>query len=169
MEKINDRDLKRNGSGCLDLTAYEAIKKVDATPEPEERTKHAGELWSLKNGKTVLILAPFDDHSLALALLDVPTNKPHEVAISYNGIRWTSTSMIQYVFDDYLQSFRKKVTSSEMAEVRELVAKSLAPALPVVNPHEETDEMKTLRIERDYYKNLCELAMKGKEGVSCKE
>lgn len=29
-EKITERELKRNGSGYLDLTAYKAIKKADA-------------------------------------------------------------------------------------------------------------------------------------------
>ena len=66
MEKVNDRDLKRNGSGCLDLTAYEAIKKVDGSKEePAERPKRTGEIWNLRNGKLAVVIAPFEDHALS--------------------------------------------------------------------------------------------------------
>lgn len=112
---------------------------------------------------------PYEDHALVLTLVDEPTDKPNELAINYNGVRWTSTSMIQYAFNDYFSSYRKRVSDSEMNDIRESIAKSLAPVLPVAKPHDETEEVKALRIERDCYKSLCELAMKGKEGVSCKE
>lgn len=170
MEKVKDRELRRNGSGCLDLTAYEAIKKVDGSKgEVADRPKRTGEIWSLRNGKLAVVIVPFEDHALVLTLVDEPTDKQNEIAINYNGVRWTATSMIQYAFNDYFSSYRKKVSDSEMNDIRDSIAKSLAPVLPVAKPHDETEEVKALRIERDCYKNLCELAMKGKEGVSCKE
>lgn len=32
-----NEDSRRNGSGCIDMTAYEAIKRVDSEAEAEER------------------------------------------------------------------------------------------------------------------------------------
>ena len=68
-----------------------------------------------------------------LTLVDEPTDKPNEIAINYNGVRWTATSMIQYAFNDYFSSYRKKVSDSEMNDIRDSIAKSLAPVLPEKN------------------------------------
>ncbi|HHX67457.1 MAG TPA: hypothetical protein GX708_05295 [Gallicola sp.] len=37
---MNDRDLMRNGSGCLDPTAYEAIKNIDKEVERFHKLLH---------------------------------------------------------------------------------------------------------------------------------
>ena len=39
---MNDRDLKRNAEGYLDLTAYEAIKKADRMNDYERHSKCIG-------------------------------------------------------------------------------------------------------------------------------
>ena len=44
MNRVEDQELKRNGEGYLDLTAYHAIKKADADIEckKKEKTKKRG-------------------------------------------------------------------------------------------------------------------------------
>jgi len=37
---MNDRDLMRNGSGCLDPTAYEAIKNIEREDENFHKLLH---------------------------------------------------------------------------------------------------------------------------------
>ena len=41
-EKVTDRELKRNGEGYIDPTAYEAIKRAEAEAEHEKIRKLIG-------------------------------------------------------------------------------------------------------------------------------
>lgn len=39
MSKIQDKELRKNGSGCSDPTAYAAIKKVDRIGRKKDRNR----------------------------------------------------------------------------------------------------------------------------------
>ena len=42
--KADNKDLRRNESGCLDLTAYEAIKKVDKGSRKNSKNERNNEV-----------------------------------------------------------------------------------------------------------------------------
>ena len=46
MNRVEDQELKRNGEGYLDLTAYHAIKKADADMEGKKKEKTKKRVYS---------------------------------------------------------------------------------------------------------------------------
>lgn len=111
-----DYEMKRNGSGYYDETAYLAMKNL-AKP---------GEIWETSDGKKeVLILNNHGTFCNCLTLTDRSLD-PNCIEV-YDGrnAKYTNPAMVQYLFNSFLGTYVKKVPAQEYSEIMEAVAVAL--------------------------------------------
>ena len=88
-------ELKRNGSGYVDPTAYIAINDAPK----------GGEIWQLSNGAEILILKNHGTMSTAIKLTDRPN--PGAVEVISRQIKYADMRFVQYVFNSDLGQYVK--------------------------------------------------------------
>ena len=103
-------ELKRNGSGYYDPTAYEAIKKLPnggATMGIK-----AGEIWEVKCGsdytKMCIVLKVFSKFGLVLALNDERKSED-DIEVIAKGLKFTTPYMISYRFERDFMNYVKQL------------------------------------------------------------
>lgn len=100
-------ELKRNGSGYYDPTAYQALKKIEGKEKEMEIRK--GEIWEVEMGnnlRTVLVLAEHGSYSTVLTFSDEPRER-RTVQLNAQGMKYTEPGMITYKFNDGFNKFRR--------------------------------------------------------------
>lgn len=111
---MNDKDLKRNGSGYVDEPCYKA---VTAPPRP-------GEIWIHgKSGAQMLVLANVNGVCSTLRLTD--TGGEGAIPVMSRTPMYSKPAMISYCFEDLLTTFVKSVKGDEMKTVRKAVVRAL--------------------------------------------
>lgn len=173
---MNNKELMRNGSGCLDLTAYQAITHIEGGYAMDRNKPESGEIWTTEDDKDVLVLEAFEEHSLVLYLMEKPSEKEGTIRVVWHGVKYTAVSMISYAFNKRLVKFCRKINTAELEAMRKTTREVLASFLEVqkeehTSPAQTEDDNITQKIavltaERDCYKFLCELAIKRREGES---
>lgn len=160
-------ELKKNGSGYVDYTAYEAIKQASRGGEKV----HSGEIWGItqNNGtkKYVIVLAVSDDCTTILRLTDAEWDGAYPVKCK--GLMYTDVYKIGYCFYNTYDNFIRAMTEKEYADLMEKVAAALGlPARgqvevekpvevvkEIVKPDPETGKaLAQAETERDIYKAL---------------
>ena len=108
-------DMKKNGSGYIDPTPYQAVKSM----------YHPGEIWTHTHyDKEVLILKDHDGFCTALLLTD------HEgrdgcIQVISRAVKYTHPGMVQYVFNHQLGMMVKKLPDQDFQMVLEEVGKAM--------------------------------------------
>lgn len=125
-------DIRYNGSGYYDETAYKAIKNTDrgGTTSMEY---NKGEIWEIEttNGSTreVLLVQCFDDYAAALTLTDYQPNHTY-MQIKSQDLRYMDCGRLGYVFYDKFVKFIRMVSDEELREIQYRIASALdLPAL----------------------------------------
>lgn len=118
-----DWELKRNGSGYFDPTAYEAIKNTRGGVSVNGDTINAGEVWQFATTqgiREILTIQVFNNYAVGLMLVD---NPPAE-----NGIRVRSRSMmyadagrLTYAYYDKFTEFVRATSDDELGHVLDTV------------------------------------------------
>lgn len=173
---MNNKELMRNGSGCLDLTAYKAITHIEGGYAVDRNKPESGEIWTTADDKDVLVLQSFNNHSSVLYLSEKPSEAEGTIRVIWHGVRYTPISMISYAFNRKLVSFRRKIGIAEQEAMRKAVREVFGSFLDDDEPEHTTpakteddnitQKIAVLTAERDCYKSLCELAMNRREGES---
>lgn len=173
---MNNKELMRNGSGCLDLTAYQAITHIEGGYAMDRNKPESGEIWTTADDKDVLVLQSFNNHSSVLYLSEKPSEAEGTIRVIWHGVRYTSVSMISYAFNRKLVSFRRKINIAEQEAMQKAVREVFGSFLDdgesenALSMQAEDDnttrKIAVLTAERDCYKSLCELAIKRREGES---
>lgn len=123
-------ELKRNGSGYYDPTAYEAIKHME------------DEGMEMKRGYIYMCQRPGKEPELYLnisaegrtgmfasvLLLTEKDDLKYGAAINCRGMKYVGCDLVMYLKKEYLTDFVKCATADEMAEVDRMVAKALGLA-----------------------------------------
>lgn len=121
-------ELKRNGSGYYDPTAYEAIKNLK---EDEEMELKRGDIYLCHiPGKepTMYLNVSAEGRTGMFASMIMLTEKDdllYGVPIKCKGIKYASCDLVMYLKKEYLTDFVKCATADEMAEVDKMIAKAL--------------------------------------------
>lgn len=124
-------ELKRNGSGYYDPTAYQAMKNIKED-----------EKMDLKRGDIYLCQRPGQEPTMylnisaegrtgmfaSMVMLTDKENLLYGVQINCEGIRYASCDLVMYMKKEYLTDFVKCATADEMAEVDKMVADALGMA-----------------------------------------
>ena len=120
-------ELKRNGSGYYDPTAYKAMKKFEREEEEMEQVINKGEIWEVEYGyerKMALVLAVHDGYCSVLCLND-DDRESRDIYLSARGMKSTESGMVSYKFNKSFMDFVRTTTEAEFADVMEKVADKL--------------------------------------------
>lgn len=109
----NDSDIKRNGSGYYDETAYKAISHLPK----------AGEVWTFGD-REILVLQSHSKYVNALSLLDTPKTS-ESIEVCSVSLKYTDPGMIQYVYIDSIGRFIKRLPKAQFEAVQASVTASL--------------------------------------------
>lgn len=118
-------ELKRNGSGYYDPTAYKAMKNYENGGVNMEINK--GEVWEVEHGryiKTAIVLAHHGSYCSVL-LLEDEYRESINIQINARGIKYSESGFVQYKFTNAFITFVRKLTDEEFKDVCIKVAKSL--------------------------------------------
>lgn len=155
-------EIKKNGSGYNDPTAYEALKNI-IQMEGKTMEFYRGDIVEIetKNGnlKEAVVLQTHDKYSNILILTD-DARMPYSV--NCRGERYANPGMVQYVFNDHVTGFIRSMTDSEYESIMNAVIDSLGyyPQQAVRNeapePERETEQ-------KEYLQAVIEKERKGTE------
>ena len=118
-------ELRRNGSGYYDPTAYKALKNIER--EEQEMEVRKGEIWEVEMGnnlRTVLVLAEHGSYSTVLIFSDEQRER-RTVQLNAQGMKYTEPGMITYKFNDGFNKFIRLTTDEEFADIMNQVAGAL--------------------------------------------
>ena len=117
MKRMKNNDIRRNGSGYYDETAFKAIQAITKAPKP-------GEIWTNSTGsKTYLVLQ--NRKSVCSTLLLGTENKENSIVVMAKVPMYTDPIMIGYTFSSMLTQYVKTVTEDNMETVKKAVARAL--------------------------------------------
>ena len=120
-------ELRRNGSGYYDPTAYKAMKRYEREEEEVEQKPKKGEIWEVEYGhetKMALVVASHGSYCTILSLVD-DDREGRDVHINARGIKHTESGMVSYKFNVAFVEYVRTTTEEEFADVMQKVAKSL--------------------------------------------
>ena len=118
-------ELRRNGSGYYDPTAYKAIKNIER--EENEMEIKKGEVWEIEMGnsvRTAVVLATHGSYSIVLSFTDEPRER-RTVQLNAQGMKYTEPGMISYKFHDNFVKFIRLTNDEEFADILKQVADAL--------------------------------------------
>lgn len=163
--KLNDIDIKRNGSGYYDPTAYKAIKNMEVI-NMQKVDFRAGEIWEVSidtNSASfpLLVLACGDGIVTGLRLVkDESQRNDITLHCGKYGLMHTCSKMVQYTFSTNLHDFIRCLRDDELADVREKVAINFGIARVVpTKKGNDSETITKLKYELDGYKYLYEKAL----------
>lgn len=118
-------EMKKNGSGYSDPTAYEALKHITKMEE-KIMEFYRGDIVEIetKNGnlKAAVVSQTHEKYSNILILTD-DDRMPYSV--NCRGERYANPGMVQYVFNDRVTGFVRSMTDSEYESIMNAVIDSL--------------------------------------------
>lgn len=118
-------ELRRNGSGYYDPTAYKALKNIER--EEQEMEVRKGEVWQVEIGnsvRTVVVLAVHGSYSTVLTFSDEQRER-RTVQLNAQGMKYTEPGMVSYKFHDAFDKFIRLTTDEEFADIMNQVAGAL--------------------------------------------
>lgn len=161
-----DNELKRNGSGYYDDTAYRAIKNVMGGKQMD---MSRGEIWEVEmnNGvvREVFIIKPFEEYAVGLILRDTPSSS--SIMIKSRAAMYADTRRMTYAYYDKIGNYIKTLPEDDVQYIIAEVVKTLdlgtgneginLLAAPKCEPAPDSGPaIIRLEAERDIYKGLYE-------------
>lgn len=98
---MKNKDIRRNGSGYYDETAFKAISGMK--PQP-------GEIWT---------------HKVSDGLMLGEKPAINKIMVRGKTMMWTNPIMVGYCFDEVLEAYVKTMPDTEFLEVQKAVKKAL--------------------------------------------
>lgn len=112
---MKNKDIRRNGSGYYDETAFKAISGMK--PQP-------GEIWTHKVSDGLMLVLNRDEHvCVCLKLGEKPAM--NKIMVRGKTMMWTNPIMVGYCFDEVLEAYVKTMPDAEFLEVQKAVKKAL--------------------------------------------
>ena len=119
-------ELKRNGSGYYDPTAYKALQKIEREEEEMEEIK-VGEIWEIESsGKetVAIVLVDHGSYCTILSLADEPREN-RSISIPARGVRYADPGFISYKFKAGFKEYIRTTTKEEFEDVFRKVLKAI--------------------------------------------
>lgn len=123
-------DIRYNGSGYYDETAFKAIKNTDrgGIHNMKEKKVYKGEIWETETQsgqiREVLLIQCFKDYA---AVLTLAAEKPTEngMSLKNKALMWVDCGRLGYVFYDKLNQLVRSLSDKELNEVLYRIGASL--------------------------------------------
>lgn len=131
-----DNDIRYNGSGYYDETAYKAMKNMDrgGTHKMSDINNYTtGEIWEMEatNGitKEVILIQCFGNYAAVLTLMD---NEPKQNALAVKSLslKYTDCGRLGYCFYDKLTNYIRTLSDGDIAELKRSIADALELPMP---------------------------------------
>lgn len=172
-------DLRKNGSGYTDPTAYKAIKNILKEDNAMEEVKR-GEIWSVEGKnytRDFLVIQQKNGYCIGIMLCDViPKNAdPDDVyEVMSRTLMYADAGKLTYVTDNTPKQYVKTISDDRIEAIIEKVSNALqlshrempTERAPIqYNLVTDSTELVAVKTERDIFKglytNLLERVMKG--------
>lgn len=140
-------ELRRNGSGYYEPTAFKAMKNIER--EEKEVEVRKGEIWEVEMGnniRTVLVLAVHGSYSTVLTFSDDQRER-RTVQMNAQGMKYTEPGMVTYKFHDAFDKFIRLATDEEFGNIMDQVAGALGIETEVPFGIVESKEVQRLQME----------------------
>jgi hypothetical protein len=112
-----NKDMKLNGSGYYDETAYKAYQSM----------RKPGEIWVRNTDKKqVLVLAVHHRFCTVLPLSDHMDAYGEKIAVNGSGTQYAHPGKIMYMYHDLFGSYVRKMAYKDFLGVLDAVGKALA-------------------------------------------
>ena len=113
----NNTDIRKNGSGYYDETAYKAIRGLH----------RPGEIWVRNtDNRQVLVLAQHRSFCTVLQLSDHPDQYGDKIPLNGSGTQYAHPGKIMYMYNDLFGQYVRKMDSRDFKGVQQAVAQALA-------------------------------------------
>ena len=155
MNKMQDKELKRNGSVYVDEPCYKA---VTAPPRP-------GEIWiHSKSGAQLLVLANVNGVCPTLRLVDV--SGEGSIPVTGKTMMYVKPHMIGYCFDNLLSEYVKSIKGEEMAAVRNGIVKAMGLEATISKQEKEAMDDALKALEEENMRLKCKLLEEAKGAIA---
>jgi mRNA interferase MazF len=121
-------ELKRNGSGYYDPTAYKAMKNLE---NGGACTMKRGEIWEVGFGKEtrLMVVVSVQEKFCNTLVLNDERICEQDIAIKATAMKFTNPAMMSYAYKDRFNRFIRMMRDDELEELLAKVSEKLA--LPV--------------------------------------
>jgi|GEM_PF-6605370 len=141
----------RNGSGYVDPTARKALSRI----EGENKTVKSGEIFERYCGDNkytlTVVLVAHEKTSLILTLNDKRMNED-DVEVIARGVKYTTPTMISYVFNKNLVNFVRSMKENEFTDLWKEVCERNGFLCVTPAPEENELKLKLEDAERNFSK-----------------
>lgn len=116
-------DLRKNGSGAYDPTAYRAIKNI---MQEEKRVNfYKGDIIEVEMGEGYAEMAVLQTHEQYATVLRLCENKKLPLAINCKGLKYADPGMIQYIYNSRVTTLIRSMTGEEYEQMMDAVINDL--------------------------------------------
>ena len=117
-------DLKRNGSGYYDPTAYKAMKNFENGGGSNMKR---GEIWKIGFGRDekLAVVLTVQDTFCNVLVLNEQSKNDNDVAIKAIGLKYTNPAMMSYAFKDNFREFVRLMRDEEKENLFLEIAKRI--------------------------------------------
>ncbi len=130
-------DLRKNGSGAYDPTAYRAIKNV---MQEEKRVNfYKGDIIEVEMGEGYAEMAVLQTHEQYATVLRLCENKKLPLAINCKGLKYADPGMIQYIYNSRVTTLIRSMTGEEYKQMMDAVINDLAWSLGPNGPEKQEE------------------------------
>lgn len=121
-------DLRKNGSGYYDKTAFQAMKNYEK--EKREMKCKRGEIWevaTMKGFKTSLVIQTYegDGYATIIQLVEESGDTEGRIEVCAPGLMYGSVGRMQYRYEEDFQRYIRTMTEEEMEKVLKKIRETL--------------------------------------------
>lgn len=165
-----DYEILRNGSGYVDWTAYQALKKYQKGEESMEFKRGEIYEYEMQNGKGIkyalIVSANFrtnNGYLNIIVLTDEEKEEAYSVPIVCGGMMYADCGMVSFGLKNRIGNYIRSATDAEMKLIDEGIAKCLGIEQKAVEKVVEvpvkdntSEELATAKAEAKIFKDLYE-------------
>ena len=131
-------DLRRNGSGYIDQTAYKAIRNVEGVKEMHEIKR--GEIWKVeyKDGLEFAVVLSVKYEICNVLILKDKSTRMDDIEVNAQGIRYANPSVISNKHNRAFKTFVRSLKDEEFSRIMRGVMNALN-VCDFCNTYDETE------------------------------
>ena len=131
-------DLRKNGSGAYDPTAYKAIKNI---MQEENRVNfYKGDIIEVEAGEGYAEMLVLQTHEQYATVLKLCENKKLPLAVNCKGLKYADPGMIQYVYNSRVITLIRSLSDEEYEQAMDAVINDLGYGLKTETGNTQRDQ-----------------------------
>lgn len=131
-------DLRKNGSGAYDPTAYKAIRNV--IREEKRMNFYKGDIIEVEAGEGYAEMLVLQTHEQYATVLKLCENKKLPLAVNCRGLKYADPGMIQYVYNSRVITLIRSLSDEEYEQAMDAVINDLGYGLKTETGNTQRDQ-----------------------------